>query len=231
MNCRQCGKGIPGEEMLFCPYCGAKLSAEAEKKASPEAEKWLRKAMAVSSLPERKKILEQARAACPDDPDIEWEWLFIGHPNPKPRRGMMDFSIIKCYLLQIYLKPEEFLPERREVMRQEIFGDPQLKRCMEMAEDPQKRLDEYLLRLSREFIELFMEEDNQVMGVIFGFRIGRNKAKRLAAPAANVLKRIEEDEGLTAEQRKLLSSAFYRSFAYRMGGETSFLDAIRNPAE
>lgn len=226
MNCRQCGKEIPNAEMLFCPYCGAKLGAEPEKKASPEAEEWLRRALAVTSLPERKKILEQARAACPDEPAIEWEWLFIGHPDPKPRRGRMDFSIIKCFLLQIYRKPEEFLPERREVMRQEIFGDPQLQRCMDMAEDPQKLLDDYLLRLTREYIELFLEEDNEVMGNIFGFRIGRNKAKRLAGPVAGILQRIEADEGLAEGQRRQLLSAFYRSFAQRMGGETSWLDAV-----
>ena len=225
MNCRQCGKEIPDEKMLFCPYCGAKLGEEpAQRKISPEVEEWLRKVKAASNLPKRKDILEAARHACPDEPELEWEWLFIGHKNPKPPRGMMDFSIIKCYLLHIYRKPEVFSAARREEMRREIFGDPQLQRCLALSDNPDRKLEEYLLRLTREYIELFLEDDNQVMGVVFGFRLSRNKAKRLAEPVAYMLQRIKTDEGLTAEQREQLFSAFYKSFSLRMEGETAWLD-------
>ena len=65
--CRQCGKTIDGEEMAFCPYCGAKLETPAEVPSAPadrEAEKWIQKAKNVPSYPERRKILLKGLEAC-----------------------------------------------------------------------------------------------------------------------------------------------------------------------
>ena len=66
MICGQCRKTIEGEDIAFCPYCGAKLQApEIWEAVNPEAEKWIQKAMSVSSYPERKKILLKGLEACP----------------------------------------------------------------------------------------------------------------------------------------------------------------------
>ena len=99
MICNQCGKEIAGEGISFCPYCGAKLAQPKGKAVSPEAEEWIRKALSVTSMPERKKILEEAKRACPEEPAIDWALLFVGTPEPKPPRGRIDFSIIKSWLL------------------------------------------------------------------------------------------------------------------------------------
>ena len=115
-----------------------------EKNVSKEAEEWLRKAMKATSLPERKKILEQARKVCPDDPGIEWELLFIGTPDPKPAGGKLDFSIIKSWLLQIYRKPGDFTAEKRNAMRKELFEGEQLQKVLAGSADPEGKMEEYL---------------------------------------------------------------------------------------
>ena len=105
MFCSQCGKTIEGEGIAFCPYCGEKLQVpETREAVNPEAEKWIQKAMAVSSYPERKKILLKGLEACPGSREIEWELLFVGEEGS--RRGKtLDFSIIRCWVLDIYRKP------------------------------------------------------------------------------------------------------------------------------
>jgi len=224
MKCAKCGKTIEGDQMLFCPWCGAKLRDEGP---DGEVAGWIRKALASSSIPERKKILEAASVACPGSREIAWEMVFIGHPDPNPPRGRMDFSIIKSWLLQIYRKPGEFSDERRARMRQEIFGDPQLLSCLAGFDQPEQKLREYLDRLCTEYLEIFLEEDNRLMGNWFGLRLGgKNKEKLLAAPVAEMMARIRADEALTGEQRDLLRTALYQAYARRAGGHTEYLDNL-----
>jgi len=219
MKCARCGKEIAGEEIAFCPYCGEKILREkTPEQTDPRVEEWIRKALAVSSLPERKKILDQAKAECPDSPEIDWELLFIGHKDPKPPKGRLDFSIIKSWLLQIYRTPGEFSDEKRNAMRKELFEDPQLISVLEASGDPEGKMEEYLYRLCREYIEVFLEEDNRLMGNLFGFRLGRNKEERLARPVSEMVHRMEADEALTPERREQLSRIMRQAFETRKGG-------------
>ena len=207
MTCIKCGKEITGEGVAFCPYCGAKLEAGEKRPVSVETEEWIRKAMKVTSLPERKKILDQTKAACPDAPEIDWELLFIGTPDPRPPRGKLDFSIIKSWLLQIYRKPEDFSREKRDAMRQELFEGRQLQAVLAAYEDPEEKIREYLGRLCREYVDIFLKEDNQLMGTIFGLRLGRNRDKILEDTVNGMIRLIEADEQLTAERKRMLKEA------------------------
>ena len=223
--CRQCGKTVDGEGIAFCPYCGAKLAAEAP--AAPrneEAEKWIRKAQGVRSYPEKKKILQQALEACPGDREIAWEMLFVGDVEKKKHARNIDFSIIKCYVLDFYRNPREFSEDQRNKMRAELFDAPQLKECLAKYDDPEKKQQEYLQRLCREYIEIFLEGSNQVMGSIFGFQLERNKDKKLAVPVAEMISRIRRDEKLLPEQREQLWQALYQGYASRTNGKTEYLD-------
>ena len=96
--CGQCGKTVEGDGAAFCPYCGAKLPETAEKAepVNPEAEKWIRKALAVTSYPERKKILLKGLEACPGDREIEWELLFVGEQG-RQRGQVFDFDGISFF--------------------------------------------------------------------------------------------------------------------------------------
>ena len=223
MKCAQCGKTIEGEEMAFCPYCGTKLETKQEEPRNEEAEKWIRKAKAVASYPERKKILEKGLKACPGSREIEWELLFIGEEEKKHGR-VFDFSIIKCWALEFYRRPQDFSGEKKDKMRSCLFDAPELKACFARFDNPEEKQKEYLQRLAREYVELFLEGSNQVMGNIFGFHIERNKEKKLAVPVAEMIERIKADEKLTPEQREELWKAMYQGYAARTGGKTEELD-------
>lgn len=228
MICGQCGKTIEGEGIAFCPYCGAKLQApEAQEPVNPEAEKWIQKAMSVSSYPERKRILLKGLEACPGSREIEWELLFVGEEGS--RRGKtLDFSIIRCWVLDIYRKPGQFSAAKRDELRAWLFDAPKLQACLNRFEDPEKKQQEYLLRLCREYISIFLEGDSQVMGNLFGFTLSKNKEKRLAEPAAQIIAAIQKDEELSPQQREQLRKAFYQAYSLNNDGKTEYLDAQLN---
>ncbi len=227
-SCGSCGKQIEGEGVAFCPYCGAKLAAgSAPETRNPEAEKWVSKALAAASYPERKKILLKGLEACPGSREIEWELLFIGEPekNKVWSKGI-DYSIIKSWILEIYRTPEEFPDEKRERMHAQLYDAPELARIMNRFEHPEEKQQEYLQRLCREYVELFLEGSNLIMGNLFGFRIERNKEKRLAAPVAQMIGRIRADEKLLPEQREQLWKALYQAYGTRTGGKMEYLDEL-----
>lgn len=226
--CGKCRKTVETEGVSFCPYCGEKLDGAREypEARNEEAEKWIEKAMAVASFPERKKILLKGLKACPGAREIEWEMLFIGEGEPKKKGRFIDFSIIQCWALEIYRKPEDFSGEERDRMRGRLFESPRLKKCFCLFEDPERKQKEYLLRLCREYIEIFLEGNSQVMGTLFGFQIGRNREKRLAGATADVMQRIREDEKLLPEQREQLWQAMYQAYGARSNGKTEHLDEM-----
>ena len=229
MTCIQCGKKIDGEGMAFCPYCGAKLpeAVNPDEPRDEEAEKWIRKALAVTSFPDRKKILNQGLNACPDSREIKWEMLFVGTEEQKKKRVIaLDFSIIKCYILEIYRTPGNFSGERRDRMRAQLFDDPQLRETCALFDDPQQKQRDYLQRLCREYIEIFLEGNNEIMGNWFGFRLERNKDKKLAVPIAKMITEIKKDDKLLPEQRELLVQSLVQAYAGKTGGKTEYLDGV-----
>ena len=224
INCKQCGKTIEGEGVAFCPYCGTKLVPETPAEPrNEEAEKWIKKAEAVTSYPEKKKILQKGLEACPGSREIAWEMLFVGEPGPKKGRTI-DFSIIKCWILEIYRKPGEFSEDKRNSMRSQLFDAPELKECLNRFEDPEQKQKEYLLRLCREYITIFLEGDSQVMGRLFGFSLERNKEKRLAEPVSQVIERMKADEKLFPEQREQLAQAMRIAYVSRANGNEQYLN-------
>ena len=159
----QCGKTFEGEALAFCPYCGAKLVPAPEENAEPvdeEAMKWVRKAQAAVSYPEKKKILLKGLESCPESREIRWELLFVGE-EPAKRGKTPEFAIIGCWVLEIYRNPGNFTEGRREEMRARFFDAPQLVRCLDTYADPERKQEEYLRRLCREYIEIFLEGDSR----------------------------------------------------------------------
>ena len=226
--CGQCGKMITGEDAVFCPYCGAKLTAEPVAEIrNEEAEKWVRKALATTSYPDRKKILQKGLEACPDSREILWELLFIGEPEKK-RMKVFDYSIIKSWVMEIYHTPGDFSEDKRNRMRAQLFDAPELAACFNRFENPEEKHREYLLRLCREYVELFLEGSSPGMGDIFGIRMERNKEKKVAVPVADMIARIRADEKLLPEQREQLWKALYQGYAAWANGKTEYLDERLN---
>ncbi len=233
-RCVHCGKTVADQDMLFCPYCGQKLKADAgmgERPDSAEEMKWVEKALAVTSYPERRNILDKGLKEFPDSKALLWERLFVGDPDPRPVKGRMDYSVIKCSALEIYRSPKEFPEEKKQWMRSMIFEDPRLIQTLSMYSDPEMKRKEYLERLCAEYLFIFLEEDNRLMGNLFGFRREKNREKILANPCANIMICMRTDQDLSAEQRDQLANAFYQAFSLRMGGKTEYLDAALAAAE
>ena len=226
MICEKCGKTIEVEGVAFCPYCGTKLAVNNPPEERNEAaERWIREAQATTSYPKRKEILLKGQQACPDSREIAWELLFIGKPEAK-RPKAIDYSLIKSWILEIYWNPGSFSEERKDRFRAQLFDDPELVRTLQMFPDPEKKQREYLERLCKEYVELFLEGNNQVMGGIFGFRLERNKDKRIAVPVAQMIANIRADEKLLPEQREQLWKILYQAYGVRTGGKMEYLDEL-----
>ena len=155
--------------------------------------------------------------------------LFVGTEEPKKRRVIaMDFSIIKCYILEIYRTPEYFNAERRDRMRAQLFDDPQLLETCALFDDPQQMQREYLQRICREYLEIFLEGNNEIMGNWFGIRLERNKDKKLAVPIAKMIREVKKDGKLLPEQQEELVQCLVQAYAGKTGGKTEHLDALMN---
>ena len=226
MICEKCGKTIEVEGVAFCPYCGSKLAVNNPPEERNEAaERWIRETQATTSYPKRKEILLKGQQACPDSREIAWELLFIGEPEPKRTRSF-DFSVIKCWILEMYRVPGDFTNEKKDRMRAQLFDAPELVQTLQLFDDPEKKQQEYLLRLCEEYVALFLEGNNRIMGNIFGFQIDRNREKKLAAPVAEMIGRIRKDEKLLPEQREQLWKALYQGYAARVNEKTEYIDAL-----
>lgn len=232
--CEKCGRIPDRADMRFCPYCGSALplpaSPEEGKKDGAEipeeAKKLLRKAEEAKSIPEKEKILLKAREAFPDCFPVEWELLFIGEKKKKGQKpGTFDYSVIKSYLLRVFQKPWLFTRERAAQDKKELFEGGQLTRCLAMSGEPEARMDMYLYRLCREYIEVFLEEDRKLTGGLLGFKTEKNNEKLISGEAARMIRGIRADAALTKEQKGSLEKSFLRAYTDRFGGRTEYLDA------
>ena len=216
--CASCRRELPVPGAAFCPYCGAPiLRAEA---IPPQAQEALDAAQKTEDPVKRHALLMEARKTCPDCLAVERELLHLGRlheRNPKK----LDYSVIKCFLLHPYLTPNEFSQEKKDAMRAELLESEQLRRCQALAPDADGFTREYLERLSREFIHLFLEGSNVYMRSLFGFTFRKNTAKVLAPPAAQMLLHMQNDSALNTVQREMLMNSFYRAFALQMDNDTA----------
>jgi hypothetical protein len=214
--CPRCRQAVAAADAAFCPFCGEKL-----KKDGPDLAAVLQEADPVKKHDRLLALREQY----PDNLAIAEEILHLGRLYDRGKKGV-DFSIIKCYVLNIYLEPETLKKSKVEELRREIFHHPDLDACLRLAGDKEEFLHRYLMRLSDEFIRLFLQGSSRYMHQIFGFVSTGKAPKYLAQPAAKMLLNMKLDEALDGEQRARLMRAFYAAFACRLDGETKFLDEI-----
>lgn len=221
--CPKCGRAAQVADAAFCPYCGAAMQAERPKPLPEGARSLLQKAREAQDPRKKHDLLTQADKEYPDCLEIAQELLFLGRLYERSPRKL-DYSVIKCYLFQPYLTPDEFTGESRAAMRNELFEHPQLKRCQDLAADAGLFTRQYLERLADEYIRLFLRGSNRYMQSFFGISLDSRAPKLLARPAAVILRNIRKDTELDAERRETLYNAFYSGFARQMGGETKWLD-------
>ena len=224
MQCMICHRELPVNDAAFCPYCGSAL--QTAKRTVPDDVKRLLQALEKQKDPVKKhEMLMEAEKKHPDSLEIAEEILFLGRLYERSAKKL-DYSVIKCYLLHIYLTPEAFSPGRMEEMRQELFTHPHLLRCLALAEDENAFLRRYLNRLCTEFITIFLLSSTYYTKSFFGFRLDTRMGRVLAEPACAMLCAIRSDERLDAASRALLYDAFYRAFVTETGGESRWVDEL-----
>lgn len=216
-RCPHCGHTLNLDSgVAFCPYCGGALAKAAPTAESEAVRAALLKAEAMDDPVKKHALLAQTLAEHPDSLAVAEELLFLGRlyeRNPH----VLDFSVIKCNLLNLYLEPDQFTPEQAAAARTELFSHPDLERCLALAPDRETFMNHYLTRLSGQFIELFLRGSNHYMRRFFGFGLDSRAPKLLAYPAARMLAAMKRDEGLTPEQRTMLAGALFRAYGTQVG--------------
>ena len=226
--CSGCGKTIDSAGFIFCPFCGERLTLpkqETETIRNEKTERLIQKALAEVSYPKRRKILLKGLEEYPDDRDLKWELLFTGEESKK-KRNNVDFSVIKSHILDMYRTPAAYTEQQKAWMREQLFDAPELADCLRMFEDPEGKQQEYLQRLSREYIAIFLAGDNRIMGNFFGIRMERNRERKLAEPVAEMIRSIGADEKLSPEQRDMIRRELILAYAAETGGKTEYLNAL-----
>lgn len=225
MLCPHCHKPVGAAEgAAFCPFCGGRLQGDGGD--GPDLSGVRRESDPVK----KHALLLQLQARYPQSLDVAEEILLLGRLYDRGKRGV-DFSIIKSYVLNVYLEPQTLRREKREALRREIFSHPDLDLCLSLCGDPDAFLRRYLQRLSEEFIRLFLKGSAQHMHSFFGYRNESKAPKYLAVPAAEMLRAMQKDETLTPRQRALLMQAFYAGFAAQLNGQTEALDDLLAKAQ
>ena len=148
--CPRCHKEVPAADAVFCPFCGAPVSHKPHT-VPDEVKKALAKADKTEDPQKKFAILTEAEKQYPDSLEIAEELLFLGRLHERSPRKI-DFSVIKCFLLHMYLTPEDFSEEKKGEMRQEIFHHPQLMKCLSLAADADIYMRRYLEKLSAAFV-------------------------------------------------------------------------------
>ena len=220
--CPHCHKSIgAAEDAAFCPFCGERLKTDGPDLTAVQNES--------NPVKKHEMLLAQLQQH-PDSLAVAEEILLLGRLYDRGKKGL-DFSVIKCYVLNVYLDPEEMKPDQREALRREIFDHPDLSRCLKLADDPDAFLRRYLRRISEEFIRLFLQGSSKHMRMFFGFTNEAKAPKNLAVPAARILKAMQNDATLTDAQKTVLMQAFYTAFQTRLDGETRWLDELLTTAQ
>ena len=222
--CPRCGKTLPMDsDAAFCQYCGAPVSNAGGRVEKEAVQALLTKANKQTDPIKKHDLLLKAMEEDPQSLSAAEELLLLGRLYERSPRKL-DFSVIKSFVLNAYLEPEEYATEKRLAMRREIFDHPDLTRCLALAEDEDAFLTRYLTRLSNQFIELFLRGSSRYMRRFFGMGLDSRAPKLLANPAVRLINEVRGDPELTARQRSLLTHAFYSAFSGQMGGDTQWLD-------
>lgn len=223
--CPRCGKEARDASAAFCAYCGTPMPSVSGP-LSAEIQAVLDRVKASEDPKIQHDLLAEAEKQYPDSLEIARELLYLGRLHERNRKKI-DFSIIKCHLLHMYLTPKAFGANRKQEMREELFGHPQLLRCQQLAPDADAFTREYLIHLSAQFAGLFLRGSTSYTRTFFGLRVGGRLEKVLAEPACDMLVNIRRDMELDSDQREMLYECFYRGYLSAIGGKEE-LDKLLN---
>ncbi len=215
IHCAKCGgeMQVPeGQVPRLCPYCGSSLTSPS---VSPLEER-----LRAERDPKRKyRIIQETLAASPDDFDANKALLFHGRLH-EPMRKALDFSILKCHLLTVFDTPDEYSPQGLDDKYEELLQGPQLRKTMALAPDADAFFAEYLHRLAREYVDLFIRGDSKVAHAAFGFPRSQDSVARICADrVSRMLRAVAVSDRLDANTRLLLRQALLDGFSALFPGQ------------
>lgn len=169
--------------------------------------------------------LNRAAELSPDDLAIQRRLLLLGRLHERDPHKM-DFSVIKSYLLHPFEHPEKHKPEEIRQMAHDLFEETRLKRCLELAPDPDAFLRSYFEELSREYVNIFVAADNSHVPRVFGISFKGGLSRYLAIPGRDIISNIFSSPYLSKEEATVLAKSFYKAFYDHTHGEVRELDKL-----
>lgn len=176
----------------------------------------------------RYKLLLRARDINPDDLAVHRALLMLGKLHEiKPKD--VDFSKIKCFLIDVFENPGKYNEEEIKIKAVEMLHDPQLKLCLELASDSDVFMREYLEDLFQDYIRIFLAGDSSKVPSLFGLRPRHSIGRYLARPMANIIRNMMSCPYYSPEEQRLSSGQFYRACYRFLCGEIKWLhEALGN---
>ena len=168
--------------------------------------------------------LKKAEQMAPENLDIQRRLLMHGRLHERNNKHV-DFSVIKCHLLNSFEHPDKHREEDIRKMHRALFDEEQLQKCLAMAPDAAAFHRGYLEDLSKEYIRIFLAPDSSHSPRVFGISFKGNLQKYLAAPAKDIISNILSSPYLDSGEAILLAKAFYRAFYEYAQGEVRELDS------
>ena len=234
MKCPACGGTMQVEEgrlLRACPYCGAELLRE---KAAPVWEipgpSELEKKLAREQNPKKKyKMILAALEENPDDFGANRALLYHGrlHEGLTKRGGAIDYSIVKCFLFNIFAKPQDYSEKELDERYAELLEGAQLKKVLSLCGDSDAFFRDYIRVLGAQYVELFIRGESRNSTYAFGFRRSADSAAKMCAADVNaMLRTIAESSRLDGreEMRALLTEAVRAGYDALFPGKSAYLE-------
>ena len=195
------------------------------KKALPQSAETLLAQARKSHDPQAKReYLLRAEALSPQSLAVQEELLLLGDLWRRDGRRP-DPALIKCHLLHAFEHPEIYDEDAQRRMARELFDHPQVQKCLALAENKVGFLDEYLERLSAQYVELFIQSQREHGPGLLGCALPGRLARYWAAPMGCVIRNIFLCPFLSTAEQQTLAKGFYRACYRCLGGDTKALDS------
>ncbi len=214
-------------QALLCPGCGASLSPKRhgaalllehatletppapapEPTEKPEVEALLQQAQQEKRPERAHKLLLKALEADPDSFAANRALLYHGKLYECLKRPG-DYSLIKCYLLNLFEEPHQYSSLESAKIVEELFRDPLLRRTRELSGDPAAFDSAYLLHLSREYVRIFLHGRSGIGRGMLGFPRSADTVQSLVKDITDrMCANIIVNDQLTEAQQDALCAA------------------------
>lgn len=216
IRCAKCGEetAYSARPPKFCAYCGGIFAEEAENRH-------LKAALAEPDYAKKRELLLSARAECPDSYEIEMELLCLGRLYEKGRSA--DFYRIPFWPLQALETPRAFPEGERRKMLSSFFENPAIPPVLELAPSPDAFWRDYLKRMAREYVNIFIRSSS-ANSLILGFHRSERDVMRRSVPCALTMAENIRTSALVPEPlRKILEASVINAVFSEFPGEETAL--------